>query len=1014
MSTDLSATEAHQWEFEQRYRQLKAICDEDSIPVSTASAHACAIALDTKLRNMRADGKRVPELELDRFKASRASDQQAKTRRAAAELGIDSGMALLEASATLRREISEREASQQKRIARKTKLLDEQAQVQQALLQLTEADKCYRQGSEYRQQLCEWDADRASIEDRFDLEDARQNISARLVAASDRRRELEKRLRELSESIRSLRSSYGTIDPLVGSVAEHLDGDLVASQFEELDIETAARTQARLGQWTEAIVVENPEAAAKEASMLEVRPDNLLFVRPDYAPTQQLGISLEDSELVGDGVDCAGVRLTRRPDRPILGRRAREAEASRLEEEKAKVEKNLSDLRTQSGSLQKMLEIADRCLALPAAAWREDPGPALEKEHERDGEIRTNLSEVDTGLTRDRIALATALDRKQQLAELEPNHELLDPPLYADVISRLDSDLRICREAASWMTRFSDRVEAVVQGIPVLNLVPDTGRIAALNAAVAELDLKRRAEARAGEALGALLTVAADLQFAGDEKLHKQKSGVMEALSVRRRKSEVRLNVATFQLEAANDGLDAARQAENERAGKHHVANESHKHLAGELQATGLAGTPEERDVAKAALDAAEQALKKTQSEGKAVSTEAVRVEEQLRRLVDDHLRAKNDLALRLRAWRSERVVKRELEAEIARQALAGKINSEINRQEILQGRKPTTRLFDDATRHKGTLLERLKAHADVVQAVSAFDDHNAGEDQLALQTLRIWACVLAHIEARIPRNIASSDEPRVALAQMREKLVELHRTLQTQEKEMRNRSTDVSRGIASLLRTVATLVIRLNRELEHVKFGSISGIHIEREEPPMMAAMLAALKEDGGQSLFDTDATLDDTLSKLYERVGGGRIKGSELLDYRNYVTLRVKVRRLTGAWDSATGLSTGEAIGVGAAILVMILRTWNEVLRRISGASAGHCMQQILLDEAQRLDAESLDTLTEFCQAMDVQALVAGPALEEPRSATIFSLVRKLYNGRELVTFEGRRLEWTGKKTA
>jgi chromosome partition protein MukB len=214
-----------------------------------------------------------------------------------------------------------------------------------------------------------------------------------------------------------------------------------------------------------------------------------------------------------------------------------------------------------------------------------------------------------------------------------------------------------------------------------------------------------------------------------------------------------------------------------------------------------------------------------------------------------------------------------------------------------------------------------------------------------------------------------------------------------------------VSNAIRTRLRTAGRLVQKLNRELETVRFGSIQGVHIVREEPPQMVEMLKSLEDDRNRNLFDTEVPLDDILARMYERVGGGQIKGAELLDYRNYVTLHLEVRRLDGTWDSTANLSTGEAIGVGASILVMILRTWNEEPRRISGAAAGFSMQQILLDEANRLDAEALDRLTEFCQRMDVQALVAAPGLAQPRSSTVYSLDRGMQDGREFVTVEGRR---------
>jgi chromosome partition protein MukB len=198
---------------------------------------------------------------------------------------------------------------------------------------------------------------------------------------------------------------------------------------------------------------------------------------------------------------------------------------------------------------------------------------------------------------------------------------------------------------------------------------------------------------------------------------------------------------------------------------------------------------------------------------------------------------------------------------------------------------------------------------------------------------------------------------------------------------------------------------MRLNRDLAEVSFGSIRGVQITVSYPEDMVKMLDCLRQDRSLSLFDSGEPLEDTLAKLYERETGGAIKGARLFDYRNYLQLRLEIRRINGKWEATSDVSTGEAIGAGAAVLVMIMRTWNEEANRISG-SAGYAMQQILLDEANRLDEQALDTLAEFCRLMDVQALVAAPGLDKPRRSTVFQLSRSLRANEEFVSIRGTRI--------
>ena len=69
----------------------------------------------------------------------------------------------------------------------------------------------------------------------------------------------------------------------------------------------------------------------------------------------------------------------------------------------------------------------------------------------------------------------------------------------------------------------------------------------------------------------------------------------------------------------------------------------------------------------------------------------------------------------------------------------------------------------------------------------------------------------------------------------------------------------------------------------------------------------------------------IEEALEEIFKRYGGGgRSGGQKLLDYREYVELVVEIKRQTGeAWEpaSSTRLSTGEAIGVGAALMMVVL---------------------------------------------------------------------------------------------
>lgn len=83
---------------------------------------------------------------------------------------------------------------------------------------------------------------------------------------------------------------------------------------------------------------------------------------------------------------------------------------------------------------------------------------------------------------------------------------------------------------------------------------------------------------------------------------------------------------------------------------------------------------------------------------------------------------------------------------------------------------------------------------------------------------------------------------------------------------------------------------------------------------------------EDQG-GLFTPDIPLEDALDQLFGRFGGRRTQGHKLLDYRQYVDPCVEVRRqASDGWEVANPnrISTGESIGIGAALMMVVLTAW------------------------------------------------------------------------------------------
>jgi chromosome partition protein MukB len=127
----------------------------------------------------------------------------------------------------------------------------------------------------------------------------------------------------------------------------------------------------------------------------------------------------------------------------------------------------------------------------------------------------------------------------------------------------------------------------------------------------------------------------------------------------------------------------------------------------------------------------------------------------------------------------------------------------------------------------------------------------------------------------------------------------------------------------------------------------------------------------------------------------------------------MSVEVRRFgSDKWIRASSntLSTGESIGVGAAVLMVILDAWEHQAVLFRGKRDVGSMRFLFLDEAARLSPKSFDTLGEFCERMDLQLLVAAPSADRARRGTAYRLVRRIdESGAEEVVVRGRR--FTGR---
>ena len=279
------------------------------------------------------------------------------------------------------------------------------------------------------------------------------------------------------------------------------------------------------------------------------------------------------------------------------------------------------------------------------------------------------------------------------------------------------------------------------------------------------------------------------------------------------------------------------------------------------------------------------------------------------------------------------------------------------------------------------------------------------------------FIAVYQHLRERIRQDIIKTDDPIDAIEQMEIELNRLTEELTGREKKLAISSESVANIMRKTIQREQNRIRMLNQGLQNIAFGQVKSVRLVVNIRDTHAMLLDALsgKQEEYQDLFsDNRITFSEAIAKLYQRINphidmGQRTAqtiGEELLDYRNYLELEVEVFRGADGWLRAESgaLSTGEAIGTGMSILLMVVQSWEEESRRIRGKDIVPC-RLLFLDEAARLDGKSISTLFELCERLDMQLLIAAPENISPEKGTTYKLVRKIAGNQEQVHVVGLR---------
>jgi chromosome partition protein MukB len=828
----------------------------------------------------------------------------------------------------------------------------------------------------------------------------RDRVIAEQHAVAARRAALEAAREDTRLRANALERSGAAVDPELVRLRDELGGELLADRFDDLDVDGAGWVEARLGPLTSAVIVDDPVAAA-EALRGSARGISTVWL---VAAGTALEVEPGDPE-AGPDVVCRerfGLRITRRPEPPRLGRRARERQVAELHAAIARDGDALDELTARTAALAGWRRDADQ-LAAHVDAWLAGD-PAGER-----AALEAELAAGERAVQDDRERVAAAhaqaaraRTRRDGLRRLLGDAGLLDDPDHAERARALAAIRGELAATRAELDRIAPDRKLLAELVDALRRPPvDDARRVEAAARAAELagELDRMFVAR-----GALEDVLAHRHAAAwsdAEHVLAQQSGLAPALE--RQHAEARAAAEAAEVaEAAADAAWEAATAAAQRADAQVAAVAAHRErAAGELIALGEPpdGAPAPAGDDEARVAAAIDHVNGIEAGLRALSAAAALAAERR----DQGVRAAEDARARLAAaidaaqptaaaWDELR----RTAAELLSPALAAPIAAD----------RSGIQLTADAWSKREVLLDRVsraRGGGELAGAIRA----------LALDGpsyLRGWQLTREWLRHRVPAQVVEVDEPLVALERLRSYLDVLEARLARQEADLRGASEDVARGIDIQLRRATGQVRRLNQQLDGIRFGSVHGIRVELRRIDRMEQILRALRLGEAQELlFVSSIPIEEALDEIFRRYGGGRSGGERLLDYREYVELAVQIRRATaGDWEAAspTRLSTGEAIGVGAAVMMVVLTEWERDANLLRARRTAGSLRFLFLDEANRLSRDNLGVLFDLCRTLDLQLLIAAPEVARADGNTTYRLVRHVTeDGREEVIVSGRR---------
>ncbi|CAM2823664.1 chromosome partition protein MukB [Vibrio diazotrophicus] len=833
-----------------------------------------------------------------------------------------------------------------------------------------------------------------------------QQVLEQEKVQSNAKDKLAERRDVLEQEIERLASPSGSNDPRLKGLADTLGGVLLSEIYDDITIEDAPYFSAMYGPARHAIVVSDLTGIKEKLIELDDCPEDLYLIEGDVDAFDDSSFNAEEL----DGAVCVQfndrqIRYSRLPAIPLFGRAAREQRLELLRSEREDVVEQHAKAAFDSQKLQRLYTSFNEFVAKHLhVAFDADPEQAIQVARDKRNQIARTLAELDSQDQQQRSQVQLSKQAISALDKIAPNMLLIEDDSLAERVEEIAQKIAQLSESKSFISAHGKTISELEKVVNALDADPE--QFDALEEQYQQADAQLQQLKAQIFALSDLVERRHHFAYSDSVDMLSQSSELSEQLKAKLVQAESTRNRTREELKQSQAQIGQYNQVLASLKSSHQAKLETVQEFKQELQEFGvhadegaLERAQRRRDelyerlhTSRARKSEYERTITSTDLEMKALVKRLKKVEKDYRDLRTFVVNAKAGWCSVLRLARENDVERR------------------LHKRELAYLSADELRSMSDKS--LGALRLAVANNEDLRDALRQSED-NARPERKVL----FYIAVYQHLRERIRQDIIRTDDPVEAIEEMEVELARLTEELTQRENRLAISSESVASIIRKTIQREQNRIRMLNQGLSNIAFGQVKGVRLNVKVRESHEILLTGLSDNHEQhrDLFESSRyTFSEAMAKLFQRVNphidmgqrSAQVLGEEMLDYRNYLELSVEVSRGSDGWLQAESgaLSTGEAIGTGQSILLMVVQSWEEESRRLRSKDIVPC-RLLFLDEAARLDSKSIATLFELCDRLDMQLLIAAPENISPEKGTTYKLVRKVFKDHEHVHVVGLR---------